>query len=362
MANGKDYYAILGVKRDATEDEIKKAYRRLAKKYHPDVNPGNKQAEARFKEITEAYDVLSDPEKRRRYDQLGAAAFEGGFDPRAWQRARAGARPGGGPRGFDFEFEFGPFARGGGPFGGGPFGGASAFEDLLEGLLGGARRRPGAATGRARPAATRGQDVEQPLVVSFEDAARGATRDLEITREDTCQACGGDGILGIGQTCPTCLGRGTVRRTERVTVKIPAGVDTGARIRLAGKGSPGRGGGPAGDLYLVVEVAPHPYFKREGDDIRLELPVTAAEAALGTKVDVPTLDGPVSLTIPPGSSSGTTLRLRERGVYRLKGGRGDQYVTLKVVLPRTLDERSKELLREFDRRNPMDPRAGLFRL
>ncbi len=358
MPNGKDYYAILGVKRDATEDEIKKAYRRLAKKYHPDVNPGNKQAEAKFKEITEAYDVLSDPEKRRRYDQLGSAAFEGGFDPRAWQqRARAG-RPGSRPGGFDFGFEFdaGPFTRGG------PFGGATGFEDLLEGLLGGARRRgPGATAGRGRGAAARGRDIEQPLAVSFEDAARGATRDLEITREESCQTCGGGGTVGIGQTCPTCLGRGTVRRTERVTVKIPAGVDSGARIRLAGKGSAGRSGGPAGDLYLVIEVSPHAYFKRDGDDIRLELPVTVAEAALGAKVDVPTLDGRVSLTIPPGSSSGTTLRLRERGVHRLKGGRGDQYVVLKVVLPRTLDEHSRELLREFDRRNPTNPRAGLFR-
>ncbi len=358
MANGKDYYATLGVKRDATEGEIKKAYRRLARKHHPDVNPGNKQAEARFKEISVAYDVLSNPEKRRRYDQLGAAAFEGGFDPRASGRA-AGEEAGAGRWGFDVDF--GPFGRGG-PFGG-PGGGTSGFEDLFSDLLGGARRRgarPG--PGRARrPGVVRGADAEQSLVVAFEDAAKGATRDLELVRDEACPTCGGEGATREGRTCPTCLDRGTVRRTERVTVKIPAGVDTGSRIRLAGKGAAGPGGGPAGDLYLVVEVAPHPFFRREGDDIRLELPVTVTEAALGAKVEVPTLDGSVSLTIPPGSSSGTTLRLRERGGYRLKAGRGDQYVTLKVVLPKSLDERSKDLLQEFARRTAFDPRAGLWR-
>ncbi len=357
MANGKDYYATLGVKRQATEEEIKKAYRRLARKHHPDVNPGNKQAEARFKEISEAYDVLSDPEKRHRYDQLGAAAFEGGFDPRAWGRT-AGGGAGAGRWGFDFDF--GPFGRGG-PFGG-TGGGTSGFEDLFSDLLGGGRRRgarPG--PGRAGPGVVRGADLEQPLVVAFEDAAKGATRDLEITRDASCEVCSGEGATREGRTCPTCLGRGTVRRTERVTVKIPAGVETGSRIRFAGKGAAGPAGGPAGDLYLVVEVAPHPFFRREGDDIRLELPVTVAEAAFGGKVEVPTLDGPVSLTIPPGSSSGTTLRLRERGGRRLKGGRGDQYVTLKVVLPKSLDERSKELLREFARQTAFDPRLGLWR-
>lgn len=352
MPNGKDYYAVLGVKRGATEEEIKKAYRKLARKYHPDVNPGNRQAEARFKEVGEAYDVLSDPEKRRRYDQFGSAAFDAGFDPRAaWRRAGGtGASTRGG-------FDFGPFGGEGGPD-------ASVFEelftDLLGGGLGGARRRTRTGRFGGRMAGVRGSDVEQRFPVSFEDAARGATRELEIARDAPCEACGGSGAVRGAQTCPTCLGRGTVRRTERVSVRVPAGVETGSRIRLAGKGAEGAGGGPPGDLLLVVEVRPHPYFKREGDDIRLELPVTVTEAALGAKVDVPTLDGPVSLTIPPGSSSGTTLRLRERGVHRLKGGRGDQYVTLKVVLPKPLDERSKALLEEFGRRNPLDPRTGLW--
>lgn len=357
MANGKDYYAILGVKRDATEAEIKKAYRKLARKYHPDVNPGNKQAEARFKEVSEAYDVLSDREKRRRYDRFGPAAFGAGFGPGASGRA---GRAAGGTGSGRVDFDLGSFGRGE-PFGG-TAGDGSIFEDLFSDLLGGARRRgtrPGA--GQARRSVFRGADTEQPLIVAFEDAARGATRDLEIAHDETCSTCGGEGVLGRRQTCPTCLGRGTVRRTERVAVRIPAGVDAGSRIRLAGKGAAGPGGGPAGDLYLVVEVAPHPFFRRDGDDIKLELPVTVAEAALGTKVEVPTLDGPVSLTIPPGSSSGTTLRLRERGVHRLKGGRGDQYVTLRVVLPKSLDEPSRELLREFARRTAFDPRAGLWR-
>ncbi len=350
MANGnKDYYAVLGVSRSASDGEIKKAYRKLARKYHPDVNPGSKQAEAKFKEVGEAYDVLSDPEKRKRYDEFGRAAFDGGFDPSVFRRRGGGAGRGGRTAGFDF-----------GPFTGGT-GGAEgpSFEDLFSDLLGGTGRRR--ARGSGPEFGVRGADLEQPIAVSFEEAARGATRDLEIARDVVCEACGGAGVLSGGQTCPTCLGRGSVRRRERVTVKIPAGVETGSRIRLAGKGGAGAGNGPAGDLFLVVEVTPHRWFKREGDDVRLELPVTVAEAALGTKVDVPTLDGPVALTVPPGSSSGTTLRLRERGIQRLKGGRGDQLVTLKIVLPKTLDETSKALLEEFARRSPVDPRAGLWR-
>lgn len=358
MANGnRDYYAVLGVSRRASDDEIKKAYRKLARKYHPDVNPDNKQAEAKFKEIGEAYDVLSDSEKRKRYDQFGRAAFEGGFDPNLFRRRAGGTGRGGRSAGFDF----GPFTGGGaGPFGG--MGGEGpSFEDLFSDLLGGAGRRRGT-RGGGTGFAVRGADLEQTIAVTFEEAARGATRDLEIAREAPCDACGAAGVLGNGHTCPTCLGRGTVRRAERVTVRIPAGVENGSRIRLSGKGGAGAGHGPAGDLFLVVEISPHRYFKREGDDVRLELPVTVTEAALGTKVDVPTLDGPVSLTVPPGSSSGTTLRLRERGIKRLKGGRGDQLVTLKVVLPKTLDETSKALLEEFGRRSAFDPRAGLWRL
>ncbi len=353
MANGnKDYYAVLGVSRTASDGELKKAYRKLARKYHPDVNPGNKQAETKFKELGEAYDVLSDPDKRKRYDQFGKAAFDAGFDPGAFRRRAGGTGRGGRSAGFDFgPFGTGPFGTGGGEGG--------SFEDLFSDLLGGTRRR--GARGHGTGFGVRGADLEQTIAVTFEEAGRGATRELEIAREAPCEACGGAGAAGDGRTCPTCLGRGTVRRTERVTVKIPAGVESGSRIRLSGKGGAGAGGGPAGDLFLVVEIMSHRYFKREGDDVRLELPVTVAEAALGTKVDVPTLDGPVALTVPPGSSSGTTLRLRERGIQRLKGGRGDQMVTLKIVLPKTLDETSRALLEEFARRSPIDPRAGLWR-
>jgi molecular chaperone DnaJ len=338
----KDYYATLGIPRGASDGEIKKAYRKLARKYHPDVNPGSKEAEARFKEIGEAYDVLSDPDKRRRYDQFGSAAFDPAAGARtSWGRPGAG---GFGRGGFDIGFDLGD---------------AGGFEDLFNDLLGGGRRRATRGPGARRPGVgLRGVDVEQRFPVSFEDAARGATREIEIAREADCESCGGAGRLRRGQTCPTCLGRGVVRRTERVSVRVPAGLETGSRIRLAGKGGPGPAG--SGDLFLVVEVGPHPYFKRDGDDIRVELPVTATEAALGAKIDVPTLDGPVSLTVPPGSSSGTTLRLRERGIHRLKGGRGDQLVTLRVVLPKSLDERSRQLLEEFARRNPLDPRAGLW--
>jgi DnaJ-class molecular chaperone len=345
----KDYYAVLGVTRSATEDDIKKAYRKLARRHHPDMNPGNTQAEAKFKEATEAYEVLSDPEKRRKYDQFGAAAFEGDFGARGGPfRGRAGFDPFGRGRG-----------RGGAGAGPADFGFDIGLDDLLGDLLGGGATRRGARTQGGRAAGSKGADSEQRFPITFDEAARGATRELELAREAACTSCGGAGTLRGAQTCPTCLGRGVSRRTERVSVKIPAGVETGSRIRLSGKGAPGPHGN--GDLFLVVEVTPHPYFAREGDDVRLEVPVTVTEAALGAKIEVPTLDGRVALTIPPGASSGTTLRLRERGVFRLKGGRGDQYVTLKVVLPKRLDEASRKLIEEFGRQNPGDPRAGLWR-
>ncbi|GIX47924.1 MAG: molecular chaperone DnaJ [Candidatus Tectimicrobiota bacterium] len=306
----KDYYAILGVRRDASAKEIKQAYRRLARRYHPDVNPGDPTAEQKFKEISEAYAVLGNPESRRQYDRLGAQAFAGDTtstrDPRGgfW-----GFRPG----------NLGDFFSGRGPFGEG-------LGHLLEELF-----RGGASRGQAT--ASKGQDVEQTLDISFEEAVRGTTKEIHVARR------GG---------------------SERLSVKIPPGVDTNSRVRLAGKGEAGKFGGPPGDLYIVIRVRPHPYFVRQGNDIHCEVPVTLAEALLGAKIEVPTLDGKITMTVPPGTQNGRVFRLRGKGVPYLKGdGRGDQYVTLRVVLPETLDERSRELIAEFERRNPLQPRAQM---
>ncbi|MBI2370902.1 MAG: molecular chaperone DnaJ [Deltaproteobacteria bacterium] len=363
----RDYYDILGVKRDAGEAELKRAYRRLAKRYHPDVNPGNKEAEARFKQINEAYEVLSDPEKRKRYDLYGH------LDP---SRAYQGAGPGGFPFGFDL-------GRG---FGGHGFGG---FEDLLGDLFGQGTQ----ATPRGP---VQGRDLTLPIEVDFLEAVRGVSREITITRRapcprcggsgrrsrtraQTCAACGGSGqrresgffSFGAGtqpcarcggsgrpgEPCPGCDGQGAVERAERITVKIPPGVDGESRVRVAGMGDAGMNGGPSGDLYITPKVRPHPFFTRQGADIHCDLPLTVTEAALGARVEVPTVDGPITMTVPPGTQSGQKFRLAGRGVRRPKGGAvGDQIVTARILLPRRLDARSEELLREFARLNPYDPR------
>jgi len=370
-----DYYATLGVPRGAKEAEIKKAYRRLARKNHPDINPGDKTAEERFKRIQEAYVVLSDPKKRAMYDRYGFYSENFQEPPPGGTGARGS---GGGPEwGFDFsEFESG---------------GHSSFRDIFGELFQGRGRK-----GRAA-APEKGEDLEHRLNISFAESIHGLSARLTINRSEMCSACGGSGTdrskgkrvcpvcngsgqvvrshgvmrfssecgtcSGTGQiggVCSACGGSGSLPAQETVTVRIPAGVDTGYRMRVPGKGNSGRNGAPPGDLYLIITVRPHDFFRREGKDIYCTVPVTVTEAALGTKIAVPTIDGMAMLRIPPGTQSGQKFRLREKGAPSLRGeGRGSQIVEVQVVVPRVADERSKEILRELARLNPQDPRANL---
>jgi DnaJ-class molecular chaperone len=318
----RDYYEVLGVPRDASADALKKAYRSLARKYHPDVNPGDKQAEAKFKEAQQAYDVLSDPEKRSLYDRYGTAAFEGmtATGPRSGASEWA-ARAGQGFEGFDFSEFFGPGNAEGEGVGGG------IFEDLL------GRVRGGRGAGRRGPRP--GRSIQAILTIPFLTAVRGGETTIEVPRE------GG--------------------RRETLVVKIPAGIESGAKLRLRGQGEPGEHGAPQGDLNIVVTVEPHPYFSRDGRDLSVEVPVSVSEAVLGAKIDVPTLDGMKSLTVPPGSSCGLKLRLRGHGIPASRGKpAGDLFVVLKIVVPKSIDEASRRLIREFAQRNPSNPRAGLW--
>lgn len=387
MAQREDYYQTLGVKRTATADEIRKAYRRLARKYHPDVNPGDKTAEDKFKQLSEANDVLSDPKKREVYDKYGS--YSDHLKDAAARGAGAGASAGG------FDFDWSVF-QGGGPGGGSrpteAPGGGAGFRDIFSELFGGAGRT-NAPTG---PRAKRGADIEMPLAISFEDAINGLTASVNVQRSETCVRCSGTGDAGSGQVictvctgtgkvsagggflrfdqpcqncggtgkqrqpCPTCLGRGNVPKTETVKVRIPAGVDTGSRVRVAGKGEAGLKGAPTGDLFIVTNVAPHPLFTRKGDNVYCTLPITLPEAALGAKIEVPTVSGKAQLRIPPGTQSGQVFRLREKGAPSLRGNtHGDLYVEVKIMLPKLIDEDSKNLLRDFAKRNPENPRAEL---
>jgi curved DNA-binding protein len=335
----RDYYEVLGVARDASADDIKKAYRKLARKHHPDVNPGDKTAEARFKEAQQAYDVLSDAERRALFDRYGTAAFEGvsaagsrppGPGAADWSASQAGP-------GFTFDFGefFGPGGAGAGTVPGGGArggsddepGGGGLFEELIGRVRGG--------RGGRRPAGPRaGHNLEASLTIPFLTAVRGGETTIELERDG---------------------------RREALVVKIPPGIETGAKLRLRGQGEAGEPGAPRGDLTIVVNVAPHPYFTRDGRNLLVEVPITVAEAVLGAKVDVPTLDGTKSLTIPPGSSSGQKLRLRGQGVPA-SGTKpeGDLFLALKVVVPRSVDDTSRRLIREFDERNPLQPRASLW--
>ena len=407
MATGtKDYYGALGVKKTASAEEIRKAFRKLARKYHPDVNPGDKTAEEKFKTISEANDVLSDPKKRKIYDQLGF--YSDNIDPAAAEAyARGGPTgaggfggfPGGqqGPGGQNVHFDFGGFDfsdmfEGGGRSSKPSGGGGSSFRDIFSNMFGGNR---GASVAEEGPEP--GSDLEYQVNVPFWTAIRGGVMRLNIARRDVCNNCHGKGYLespgtcpqcgGKGQVtqtsgrmkfnvpcprcqgtgknitvCPVCGGEGTVDRTEPLEVRIKAGTRDGQRIRLAGKGNAGTRGGAPGDLYVIIRTEDHPIFHREGDDIHITVPITATEAALGAKVEVPTIDGRTLLKIPPGTQSGQKLRLREKGVPSATkdGARGDEIVEVKVTVPMPRDEKTKELLRELAKLNPEDPRAELW--
>jgi len=376
----QDYYELLGVPRKATAKDIRTAFRKLARKYHPDLNPGDKSAEEKFKQLQEAYDVLSDSKKRQMYDQYGF--YSDNLPP-----GGPGAAPGQGG-GQDVNFDFDGFDFGGGS---GAAGGGSSFRDLFSQFFTGGR-----GSAAMEPEHEPGGDLEYQIEIGFSDAVRGAVKKLSITRLDTCETCHGTGAVGTPQTCTVCGGTGTirqsagkmkfnvpctrcggtgklrtvcktcggegrVRRTETIEVRIPAGVANGGRVRVPGKGNSGTMGAPPGDLYLRVVVKPHEFFERRGDDLYTKIPVTVSEATLGAKIEVPTIDGRSIVRIPPGTNSGKTLRLKEKGVPSARNGaRGDQYVEIQVVVPPPTDERVRNLMKELEAVAPGDPRKDLF--
>jgi len=366
MADKRDYYESLGLQKGATDDEIKKAFRQQAKKFHPDVNPGNKRAEERFKEINEAYEVLSDSTKRQRYDQFGHA----GVDPN--------------------------FGAGSG-FSGSGFGGMDFdLGDIFSSFFGGG----GGTSSRSRNAPRKGERVRVDATIKFEEAAFGCEKEITITRIESCDDCSGSGCkegttaemctncngqgvvttqqrtpFGVMQSsseCPKCAGRGKiihqpctkcrglglVRRNRTITVNIPAGIDNGQTISMRNQGSAGANGGEAGDLFVTVSILRHEIFEREGNSVLLEMPLTFVQAALGSEIEVPTLDGKVKYSIPEGTQTGTVFRLRGKGIQNLRGsGRGDQYVTVTVAVPKSLTEEQKDLLRKFAEASGAVPQA-----
>ena len=375
----QDYYELLGVARKASAKDIRAAFRKLARKYHPDLNPGDKSAEEKFKQLQEAYDVLSDTKKRQMYDQYGFYSdnLPGG--------APGGTHAEGEP---DVNFDFGGFDFGGGTD---APGGGAGFRDLFSQFFSGGHGRAG-----MEPEHEPGGDLEYQIEIDFRDSVRGAVKKLTITRLDACETCHGTGAIGSPQTCPvchgsgsvqqaagkmrfnvpcsrcggtgklrtpckTCGGEGRVRRTETIDVRIPAGVANGGRVRVPHKGNAGTMGAPSGDLYLRVMVRPHEFFERRGDDLYTKIPVTVTEATLGAKIEVPTIDGRSLVRIPPGTNSGKTLRLKEKGVPSARNGaRGDQYVEIQVVVPQPTDERVRHLMKELETLTPGDPRKDLF--
>lgn len=397
----KDYYETLGIAKGASADEIRKAYRRLARKYHPDLNPGDKVAEDKFKQVQEAYDILSDEKKRSMYDQYGFYSDSGMPNP------GAGPQPGGPNMGFD-GFDFTEFINrqqagrpggrpqpGGGAGGGmgdeGPGFGGGGFRDIFSQFFGG---RQGA---EAPAQAKKGQDLEYALNIDFWQSVNGTQVKLNINRQETCEVCHGTGgsgnttatcpeCQGTGQVhqmagamkfnlvcprcggtgklknvCPACHGEGRQSRPDTVEVRIPAGAQNGSRLRVPGKGNAGTMGAPAGDLYITIRVEPHPFFQRDGDNILIQVPVTIAEAGLGAKVDVPTIDGRAQLKIPQGTQNGQKFRMREKGIHNTrKNTRGDQIVEVVLKAPKVQDERTKELLRELGTLQAEDPRAELW--
>ena len=356
----RDYYEVLGVSKTATQDELKKAYRKLARKYHPDLNKDNEEAAEKFKECNEAYSVLSDDQKRAQYDQFGHAAFENG-----------GMGGGGG---------FG----GAGGFGG--FGG-SGMEDIFDMFCGGQGGRGGS---RAKSGPQRGADLRFDLEITFEEAAFGLEKEINLYRDETCDHCHGEGaepgskvescpecngtgyvrftqntMFGqmvnerpcsrckgegkiISEPCKECRGKGTVKRNKKLKVKIPAGVDNGSRLRVSGEGEAGAKGGPSGDLYVYLYVKPHKFFERDGTTVLCEVPINIVQATLGADIKVPTLDGQVTMKVPEGTQPGKVLRLKGKGIPSLRGGgRGDQLVRIKVVVPTKLSDKQKDALRKF---------------
>lgn len=375
MAEKRDYYEVLGVEKTASEDEIKSAYRKLAKKYHPDLNPGNAEAEAKFKEVNEAYGVLSDADKRAKYDQYGTADPQAGFG-------------GGG------------FSGGFGGFGSGGFSGG--FEDIFENIFGGFT-----GSRHSNNAPEQGRDLRVDMELTFEEAAFGAKKEINLTREESCDECGGSGAAkgttaevcqachGSGQVrttqntvfgsfsstqqctachgtgriirtpCKKCGGKGRIRRARRISINVPAGIDNGQAITLRGEGEQGKRGGAAGDLYVYFSVKPHKLFKRRGNDIYLEVAVSFANAALGAEITVPTLEDSIKYKIPEGTQPGTVFRIRGKGIKRLGGNdRGDMYITVGVEVPRRLSSKQKELLRAFDDsvtgNEPQEKKRGIF--
>ena len=374
MAEKRDYYEVLGIQKGASEDEIKKAYKKLAREYHPDMNPGDKEAEEKFKEVNEANEVLSDPEKKARYDQFGFA----GVDPNYGAGAGGGAYGGG--------FDFGDLGDIFGSFFGGGFGG-------------GQRRNPNAPQ--------RGESIRASVSVSFTEAAFGCEKSVTLERSEQCPTCKGNGCApgttpeicpdchgtgtvqtrrqtpmgvfasngpcrkcgGTGrlihQPCPDCRGTGAVRKRKTIKVTIPAGIDHGQTISLRGQGNAGKNGGPAGDLLITVMVQPHELFRRDGVDVFCEAPITFTQAVLGAELEIPTIDGKVKYSIPEGTQTGTVFRLKGKGIPVLNGrGRGDQYVTVTIETPRNLNKEQKEALRKFSEavgENHYEKRKSFFK-
>ena len=388
----EDYYKTLGISREASGDEIRKVYRRLARKHHPDLNPGDKTAEERFKKVQEAYDILSDPKKKQMYDQYGFYSENGGIPHDAGQQS--GGMGFGGFDFTDFLRNAGAGHRGAaGPdytdFGAGASSGGG-FRDLFSQFFGGKQRE-------TSQAPERGADLEYALNIDFDQSLKGTQVRLNIQRNVLCQTCHGSGTQGgassicpqcngsgnvtqmagamrfsltcprcsgsgkLKNACPACHGDGRIPQNETVEVRIPPGARTGSRLRVAGKGNAGTHGAAAGDLYITVRVEPHPFFERDGDDIHIKVPVSVFEAGLGAKIEVPTVDGRALLKIPQGTQSGQKFRLREKGVFNARTSqRGDQIVEVYIQAPDVHDERTRELLRELGRLHPEDPRADLW--
>ena len=375
----KDYYEVLGVSKNASINDIKKAYRKLARKYHPDLNPGDKAAEQKFKEINEAHETLKDPEKKKQYDLYGSLGARGapggpGFGPEPGR--------GGNFEGFDFNTS-----------------GNSSFGDIFETIFGNlGSQRPQA--GRKGRKAEAGEDLLYSMNLNFMDAARGIETTIQVSHKQACPACkgkgidaaskqsvcptcggqgrvqkqtgfmkfgsicpncGGSGVLP-GAPCPSCGGDGRVESSSRLRVRIPAGVDNDSKVRIAGKGNAGRNGGPEGDLIITIHVSPHKVFRRSGHDLEMTLPVTYAEAALGAKIEIPTLDGASLFKVPPGTASGQKLRLKGKGIVNPKTREnGDLYVEIRIIPPSTKDLKVRELLKEIEKVAPYEPREELWR-